>query len=113
MIDTSLNDTEKLQKIVNLSSSYIDEEPHSRVLLEKLVLLKSWLDNRLQNVGKRMRSIHEKKFKLLFVLKGSPYYRRLVYKAEQMEEEQIEKEFHEKAEELGINETIELIQQRK
>ncbi|KAK6759930.1 hypothetical protein RB195_021471 [Necator americanus] len=118
LIDPSLNKAQKIEKVGNLTSDYVNKEPHSFELLKQLVELKKWLDDRLEKAEEKVKSIHEKKFKLLFALKGSPLYLKLTHKAnkikstlnkqEREEEETIEKEFHAKAAELKIHETIDL-----
>ncbi|KAL6724917.1 hypothetical protein Aduo_019759 [Ancylostoma duodenale] len=123
LIDPSLNRTEKVEKVETLSSDYISKEPQSLELLKQLVELKKWLDERLERAGEKVQSIHDKKFKLLFAVKGSPLYLKLTHKAnkikstlsaqEREEEETVEKEFHAKADELKIHEIIDLFPEKE
>ncbi|KHJ87505.1 hypothetical protein OESDEN_12719 [Oesophagostomum dentatum] len=123
LIDPALNNTEKFEKIETLSSDYISREPQSRELLKQLVELKKWLDERLERAGDKVQSIHDKKFKLLFAVRGSPLFKKLTRRAnkikstltaqEREEEEIIEKEFHAKADELKIHEIISLFPQKE
>ncbi|CAI4229251.1 unnamed protein product [Auanema sp. JU1783] len=112
--DGRLSHAKKLATITN-NTRHPHEETHRihESMIHNMLLLKRWLDKRVETEPIIVQAVQQRKFKLLFTLPGEKHYKRLVKQTkriidemsvhEMTREKQVEKEFHDKAYELGIH----------